>query len=198
MTRLGDKIQRVATPPTRTRLGEAVAGTGAIVYRDVTIPIAGGVRAKMRLLGHDEQMTATAALAERLRALRLEDDWLSKDTIEQERARQYLVIACRDPEDPIKPIGSTEDWANSAITSPVLIGLWIEYADMVATFDPAHVELTAEDLRDIPAAIEKKSVRSLVSFGSSKLANWLLSTGAPPAVSPIPMYSPESAPITTP
>lgn len=196
MAKLGDKLHGGAAAAARTRLGAAVAATGAITYRDVVIPVAGGVRCKMRLLGHDEQMAATAAFAERVRELRLDADWLSKDTLEQERARQYLMRACRDPDDVGRQVGDAEDWSSEAINGPILIGLWIDYADMVATFDPAGADqldpLSAEDLRDLAAAVEKKSVATLVAFGSSKLARYLLSSADQPATSLPPKSSPGS------
>lgn len=208
MTRLGDATRSAAAElahagaaqvaATRTPLGEALAGTGAVVKRTVTVPLGAGVPAAMRLLGHDEQVLATVQMAIALRDVDLTIDWLWKDLVEQERARQYMAIALRDPNDPDKPLGTLEDWRHPSITGPVLIRLWLEYADMVQEYDPAGDQLDEVDARGIADAIEKKSAPRLVAFGSAKLASFLLSTAGRPATSPTPKSSPGPAPSDEP
>lgn len=199
MSKLGD---RLAAPAPKSApasiLGHALAGSGAIVYRDVVIPVAGGdgVRAKLRCLGYGEELDAVAALGEQMRAAQLENDWLSRDVIEAERARQYLARACRDPADPSKPIGTIEDWRSPAIT-PVLLRLWIEYSDHVVGYDPQGAELSQADADQIAAAAQKKSRDQLTSFGSALLASWITSMADRLWPSPTPTSSAGSLPDTT-
>lgn len=190
--------EQAAAAAARTPLGEALAGTGAVIERAVVVPIGAGVPATMRLLGHDEQVLATAHMAIALRDVDLGIDWLWKDLVEQERARQYMAIALRDPADPAKPLGTLEDWRHPSITGPVLIRLWLEYADMVQEFDPAGDQLDEVDVLGIADAIEKKSAPRLVAYGSARLASFLLSTAGRPATSPTPKSSPGPAPSDEP
>lgn len=180
-----------SAPEVATALGAALAGSGVVVYRPVTLQLGGGVKARMRLLGLDEELAATVAFAARLAAVMLDATPMTADIIEQERARQYLMRAVFD-EDGVTPIGTVEEWSHVSITSAVLQPLWIEYGDMRASYDPCADPLPEGEIAMILDAIEKKNAAYLVACGTTTLVRWLLSTDARPAGSPAPKSSPSS------
>lgn len=186
MTPIGAELDRVALD---TPIGRACAEAGAVVHRPHVLPIGSGVPISMRVLGPDEELEAVAEFAERIRAVKINPDWLSTDVVEGERARCYLARACRDPLDLGKPAGTPAQWRHPSITGPIISWLWVEYADLVATFDPFGGELLTADITDIEAAVEKKKVGALASFGSWKLARYLLSSADRPPTSPTPPSS---------
>lgn len=201
--RLGREQAQVDLPPAppavASALGAALAGAGALVYRPVTVQVGAGVPARMRLLGHDEEIAATVAFGQRLAELAIGDVTpLTADVIEQERARQYLMRAVFD-QDGVTPIGTAEEWGHASITAAVIHPLWIEYADLRSAHDPCAEPLPDGDVAMIARAVEKKSARFLIGCGSITLVRWLLTTGAQPAASPTPRSSPssDSDPTTT-
>lgn len=212
MSRLGREIATAATVPSAaaapaaatTALGMALAGSGVLVYRDVTVLIGAGVPARIRLLGHDEEVAATVAFGAELLERAIGDSTpLTADVIEQARARQYLqraVFEAGPPGSPEVPFGSPADWRHVAITSAVLGPLWIEYADLREAFDPLADPLPAAEAKAIAEAVQKKSAAYLVACGTSTLVRWLLSTAGQHATSPTPTSSSssEDSPPTTP
>ena len=166
-----------------TELERACADGGAVTHRPYEIPIGTArVPVAMRVLGPDEELEATAEYSAKIRAIapkgaELLADWLAIDTAEQMRARCYLARACRDPADTSKPAGPPAVWWDKAITSPVIVWLWAEYADLVVSHDPYGGELVITDPRDLAAlaaAVEKKSLAPLVALGPWRQARLLL------------------------
>lgn len=185
------KVPAAATAPAPvlSALGLALAGTGAVVYRDVVVRVGAGIPARMRLLGHDEEVAATVAFGGELLERQLGGDGspFVVDVIEQARARQYLarsVFAAGEPGSPEVPLGTAEDWRNVAITSAVLEPLWVEYADMRRALDGLADPLPPAEASAIADAVEKKNGQYLVACGTNMLVRWLLSTDGQPAGSP--------------
>lgn len=185
-------------PDQLTVLERACADGGAVDHRPFEIPIgAARVPVAMRVLGPVEELEATAEYAARLRAAapagaELLTDWLSTDVAEGMRARCYLARACRDPSDTSRPAGPPAVWWDKAITGPVIVWLWAEYADLVVAHDPYGGELVITDARDLAAlalAVEKKSPAPLVALGPWRQARLLLTLADQLAASRTPSSS---------
>jgi hypothetical protein len=114
-------------------------------------------------------------------------------SFESERAKQTLAVAAREA-DKVTPIGTLEDWG--ALDDDIIAACWFVYGDVRERLDPLGSEhVTADEVREIDAAIEKKNRMALLRFGVAKLSLYLLSTAARRASSPTPPSLPgESSP----
>jgi hypothetical protein len=188
MTKLGDMQTRAAATPTAnqsTRLGAFVVADlrGEIV----TLPVLGSVY--MQLVGHDVGNTIEGQTFAEMASHGLPPMGITGLSYEGERAKRTLAEAVRDPEDHSKPFGTLEQWGK--LDDDVIVACWHVYGDVRDRLDPIGLDsLTAEDVAQLDAALEKKNATALRSYGVAKLSLYLLTTAARPAISPTPPSSP--------
>lgn len=100
-----------------------------------------------------------------------------------EIAVRHLALAVRDPADTAKPLASLEEWRDC--DDDQIAALWQRYQDLREEIDPlANLEqLTEAEFAAIRLAAKKKppEVDLLTSYGSRKLAAFVISTVEPPA-----------------
>lgn len=153
---------------------------------DVTIPRT-SVKARMRLVGRAEALAITSETRRLFKALGLLDEQgrvvgVASDDWNGEIATRFLALAVRDPADTSKPLASLEDWREC--DDDQIEGLWSEYRDLREQLDPlgdGNAALTVAELDSIEAAVKKKASAVLMSFGSRKLATYLLTSAERPA-----------------
>lgn len=176
------------TEPDAKALGDGLSDLrGARVHIDVTIPrtkIAG----RMRLVDRDEAL----AIKSETRKLFARDGLLdtegrvvgvASDDWNAEIGVRHLAIAVRDPGDVEKPIASLAEWREC--DDDQIAGLWNRYQDLREQIDPLgeaeeSLRLSVEDLDVIREAVKKKAASVLMSFGSRKLAIYMLTSAGLP------------------
>ncbi len=153
----------------------AIELAGARVLVDVPIPRT-AVVGKMRLLTYGEVKSiridahkATAHLGLQWPALDATPEWSN------EIVTRTLALAIRDPADPSKPLASLSEWEECE--QDQLAVLYLQYEDHAATIDPIGklASLSATDIIEMRAAAKKKAPLLLTSFGSRKLASYIIS-----------------------
>jgi hypothetical protein len=163
----------------------------APTFVDVTVPRT-TVRGKMRLVTRAERFAAVADARRALEAAGMPVDASAVTALgahEQwhyELGARLLAVAVRDPEATDRQLASVDDWRKC--DDDQLDALWNRYQDLEAELDPLGLgaPLAAEDEAAIAAAAKKKDAAMLMSFGSRKLASYLLTSDDPPAISATP------------
>ena len=175
-----------ATPPAGDRAERLVdAVLGGVTYREVIVPRT-SVKGRMRLLQRGEEALVRSEcrreLAERHRIAPAAPGVLeSFPEWREERILRVLAIAVRDPADPSRPLAELDEW--STCDDVQLLALWDIYQDLEAELDPlgpSAPPLTAEEVGAIKSAAGKGSADLLMSFGSRRLALFVISTAAAP------------------
>lgn len=103
---------------------------------------------------------------------------------ESERARRALSMSCRDPDDHSKPFGTLEEWG--VLDSTILNLAWTAWSDVRERLDPMAVPLTEDVALAVQAAVKKKDVPLLRTFGVATLSLWLASMADQLSTSPSP------------
>ncbi|HEX6022557.1 MAG TPA: hypothetical protein VFZ00_11220 [Solirubrobacter sp.] len=99
------------------------------------------------------------------------------------RTALTLAHAVRNPENKDERVGTAEEWRS--IDIDLILACGLVYNDVRERLSPVAMgAITAETLRDIRLAIEKKNAMRLRSHGVVALSLYLLSTADPPATSP--------------
>lgn len=197
-TKLAGAIATAAAdkPPAAHRFAAAIASARPL--KPIKIPGL-EVTALLTLIGTERALDIEADVTRAMLRRGLPETQLNGGIWELERARHVLAEAVLD-DDPEKrtdppPIGTLADWGK--LPKETIAALWSEYDDLSQEHDPADVALTDDERLVLAAAIEKKSVPLLRSFGAKRLTAWLLTTAAPPASSPTAESSPgDSSPAS--
>jgi hypothetical protein len=141
----------------------------------------------MRLLSRREIFAVTAETrrelidggfpvdAAALTSLGAHEQWM------YELAARVLAISVRDPKNVELALAPLDDWRG--LDDDQIAALWQQYQDHEALIDPlgAKVELDEVEVAAILAASKKKDAATLMSFGSQKLATYLLTSADPPS-----------------
>lgn len=174
-----------------TEAGEQNAvSLGARVHDPIVIPRT-DTRGAMRVLGRDESFGLLAEVREVFKSANLIDDRgrvleVAVAEWNNEIAVRHLAIAVRDPDDTSKPLAPLSQWRDECDDEQIA-ALWGEYQDLRDRLDPLGDEsilagnLTATDVELMRDAVKKKEPSVLLSFGSRKLASFLLSSVEQPA-----------------
>lgn len=159
---------------------------GAREHVDVVVPRT-ETHGRMRLLSRAEVLKVKADARTYFAELGMPNDPTSLATgghvIEWnlEIAVRHLAIAVRETHDEKMPLASLEDWRDYCDDDQIGT-MWQFYNDLAARLDPVNSNaLTEDETHEIEAAVKKKDEGSLISYGSSKLASFLLSTAKPPS-----------------
>lgn len=183
MTALGRKIAGDAKSTAASRLSAFVAD-GARAGMEVELPKLG--RAYIELIGSRVAQNIDQSAIKSLHA-ELGDSVAGSfvgGMLEFERAIRTLAEAVRDPDDHSKPFGTRGEW--ESLDAGAVNACWHVYGDVVEQLDPIDAPVTADELRTIRAAVEKKSPMLLRSFGVAKLSRYLLTTAEQLSASPTP------------
>lgn len=181
-----------------SRLGKILAGGAAIDRcRDIDIPRLGP--AKLRLLRRREEEAVDVALASWAQKV-AEERGASVDALiatgimplAKRRVHETLAIAVRDPDDPDKPFGTLEEWAE--LDDDLLGELNVAYEDLREENDPIARPLTDAQVEEIWAAIGKKNWNLLCACGARMLVSFLRTTGVRRPTSASPSASPGDSP----
>lgn len=168
-------------------VGSAIAETlGARAHIDVMIPRT-DVAGKLRLVDRAEALEIKAAVRALFKRKDLLDGEgnvipLAVDDWNAEIAVRHLSVAIRNPDDVTKPLDTIDEWR---MCDDEQIGaLWHRYQDYRDLTDPLgdhDIALSDADVSMMREAVKKKEPSVLMSFGSRKLAIFLLTSAAPPA-----------------
>jgi hypothetical protein len=165
------------------RLVDAVLG--AVAFRDVAVPRT-QVKGRMRLLTRAE----TAQVNVDLRREMADRYHLTEPTpgmfeafaeYREERVLRTIAVAMRDPADPSRPLADLDEWATC--DDQQLVALWEAYKDLQDELDPLGPSapgLTGEEVAALKAAAGKGEADLLMSYGSRRLALFVITSAAPP------------------
>lgn len=173
-------MNRLSLKPSDTPVASAIAGwvLTSRVFREITVPRT-EVKARMRLLTRAEtqQVDADAMTWLADRGYKVAPDASSRAPVTEwhmEIAFRSVAIAVRDmaSDTPLAPLETWRECDDKQIEQ-----LWSRYQDLEEELDP----LEAGNLDDaqvdlLVAAVKKKDVAVLRSFGSRTLARFLLTT----------------------
>lgn len=176
------------TEPNAITIGEGLAELrGAREHIDVTIPrtkIAG----RMRMVDRDEALTIKSETRKLFASKGLLDEQgrtvaVAIDDWNAEIGVRHLAVAIRDPKDESKTLDSLAEWR--LCDDDQIAGLWNRYQDLREQLDPLGdaeetLRLSVEDLEVIREAVKKKAASVLMSFGSRKLAIYMLTSADTP------------------
>ena len=185
MTRLGRTVVVPEAPVRSTRLAAAVAG-GPLSRELIEIPRLGP--AWIVLAGHSTVQRIEGETYAEMEKLGIGLSALTALTYEAERAVRTLAEAVRDPDDVALAFGTLVEW--QGLDSDTIAGAWFVYGDVRERLDPMVGAISDEDLKAIRQAVSKKNLIQLRSFGVSKLAASMITTGDPPSNSPSPKSTP--------
>lgn len=165
---------------------DGVRALGAREHVDVTVPRT-SVKGRMRLVGRSEALAITTGTIASFKAAGLINDQglvfgVASDDWNGEIAVRYLAVAVRDPKDERKPLASLDEWREC--DDDQIESLWSEYRDMRERLDPlgdGNAMLSDSDLAMLESAVKKKESALLMSFGSRKLATFMLTSAERPA-----------------
>lgn len=173
------------TESNAVKIGAGLAeNLGARVHIDVTIPRT-SIAGRMRLVDRSESLAITAETRRLFKTIGLIDDQgrvVSADDWNAEIAVRHLALAVRNPEDTGKPLDSLEEWR--LCDDDQIEALWSSYRDLRQQIDPLSDESTPvsdADLETMRTAVKKKESSVLMSFGSRKLASFILTSAEQPA-----------------
>jgi hypothetical protein len=175
-----------------TDVEDLVDLVGARRHIDVVIPRT-QITAKMRLCSRRE---ISEARAEARRALQAEGFPVDASAVaalgageewQYELAVRTLAVAIRNPKKTELALASLDDWREC--DDDQIAALMKTYDDFAARIDPLGENapgLTEPEVHALIAAAKKKDADTLMSFGSRKLASFILTSAFPPASSPTP------------
>jgi len=176
-----------------TETAERVASLlGSRVYVPITVPRT-DVVGHMRLIGRDEVFGIKVAIREKFKAAGLVDDRgrvleIAVDDWNNEIAVRHVALAMRaEPHDEAAPLAPLDQW-RAECDDEQIASLWGDYCDLRDRLDPLGDEsilrgvLDAGDIETMRAAVKKKEPSVLMSYGSRKLASFILSSAELPAV----------------
>jgi hypothetical protein len=154
---------------------------------DVTIPRAmvngAPVVGRMRLLTRAEAKEVRHATRLALRELGLDEAATSPAPERYAEFHEEIVtrtlataIRCTDVDAPLAPL---EEWTLCA--DDQLDALWARYQDLAQSVDPIGRTLDESLVAAIRDAAKKKEVAILISYGSSALASYAITTADPPS-----------------
>ena len=177
---------RPASEPSTNRLAGLLGGGREHV--EVTIPRT-TIKGLMRLLSRSERSEVHAsARAFMLASLQTSDPnaLLTPMSIAEwnaEVAIRTLAVAVRAPEDKLEALDSADTWRD-ALDDDQVAALYDQYKDLADRLDPIGDDaapLSEPELAQLDAAVKKKDAAILMSFGSRRLASYMLTLAAPPA-----------------
>jgi hypothetical protein len=188
------RLRPTVSPSPRATAEQAeqlAAGLGSRVCIDVLIPRT-QTAAKMRLLSRKERFEAYAEAREAMTAAGFPVDGTAYTSLGADEQWQYelgvriLAQAIRDPRDPDRSLAPVDEWREECDDDQIN-ALFEQYKDHQERVDPfASEHLSDAEQASLEAAAKKKDIDLLMSFGSRKLALFLLTTADPPASSPPP------------
>jgi hypothetical protein len=174
-----------------TDVEQLVDLVGSRRHVDIVIPRT-QIAAKMRLGSRREvseaRSDARRALQEAgfpvdasaVTALGAGEEW------QYELSVRLLAVAIRNPSKTELALASVDDWREC--DDDQIAALMRQYDDFAARVDPLGEEgagLTDAEMIELVAAAKKKDADLLMSFGSRKLASFILTSASRPATSPI-------------
>lgn len=143
---------------------------------DVTVPRT-EVKGRMRLLTRAETKSVRADARRECQRLGLKDEEYGRDFLDEVGVRS-VALAVRQPGNEALALAPLEEW--EACDEDQIAALWQQYKDLEEHLDPLGAECTEAEVTLIAEAAKKKDAILLRSFGSRKLASFLLTSGAPP------------------
>jgi hypothetical protein len=164
-----------------TELAER-ALTGARVFVDITIPRT-EIRGKMRLVSRAELFAINATARRELQEAGFPVDGTAITALGASEQWQYeigartLAIAVREPGNVERALASVEEWREC--DDDQIAALYQQYTDLAHRIDPLGDEgngLTEIEIEQLTAAAKKKDSGILISFGSRKLASFILTS----------------------
>lgn len=164
----------------------AVSLSGARVHVDVVVPRT-SIKGRMRLVSRAEVSAIRAESrsyligsgfpvdAAGISAMGALDEWNA------EMAVRHLAIAIRSADDEDEPLSTLEEWRDC--DDDQIAAMWQEYRDLERRLDPLGnlATLTEAEGIAIRDASKKKDADLLTSYGSRKLAAFLITSADPPA-----------------
>lgn len=152
---------------------------------DVEIQGLGPVR--IELLGMRETQEVESDTYQSMKHHGLEIDGVTAERYELERATRALARAVRDPADRTRAFGTLAEWEQ--LDNTLINAAWLAYGDVRERLDPLSVPATEAERTAIELAVKKNDAILLRSFGVVRLAGFMLSSAAPPSISPDPNSS---------
>jgi len=158
--------------------------TGARIHVDVTVPRT-AVVGKMRVLTRRETAIVRAECRASLAALNLTGPVEQYREWHEELATRTVAVAVRSPRDVSQSLASLEAWEQC--DEGQIGDIWQRYKDLCNEVDPIGVEaLTPDELTLMEAAAKKGEASLLLSFGSCRLAAYVITTASQQPTSPTP------------
>lgn len=154
----------------------------------VTMPILGRVWVELagEMVVDEIEGEVYAAMAK----LNILPTALNGATYDNRRAALTLAWAVRDPDNHDVRAGTQEQWL--ALDLELIAACSAVYTDVRERLNPLSFPMAPEEFDAIRRAHEKKNPAMLRTFGVVSLSNYLATTDAPPASSP--MTPPSSGP----
>lgn len=188
---MNGRLRPTAEPRTggMSELAEG-ALTGARVYVDVSIPRT-ELRGRMRLVSRSELFTIQAETRRTMQDAGFPVDGTAITALGALEQWQYeigartLALAVRELGTD-RALASIEEWREC--DDDQIAALYQEYQDLAARIDPLGDggSISELELAQLVEAAKKKDRATLISFGSRKLASFILTSADQPASSPIP------------
>lgn len=152
---------------------------GARVHVEVTVPRT-AIRGQMRVLSLHEQAAIRYEAREFLLGKKLVEPLNAYREWHEEMAVRTLAVAVRNPHDLDDTLATLEAW--SQCDEGQIDPLWQRYKDLQESLDPLGRERMDEaEYLAMQDAAKKKDVSLLMSYGSSKLAAFAISTVGQPS-----------------
>jgi hypothetical protein len=201
-TRLGNLINsKPLQPPTGGATKMQAALSGSRVLEAVLLPGL-DTQAMMTLVGSERFLDIEGEVVLAMETRKLAPGTWNEGKFELERAKRVLAEAVRE-HDPLAkaegrvppPFGSLAEWGQLAPS--IINAIWGQYAELVERFDPLADLTTLEPIEamELRAAIEKKNLSVLRSFGLQKLCAYLLTSGDQHASSQTPKFGAGPEPL---
>lgn len=165
----------------KERSAVAVELVGARVFVDVTVPRT-SIKGRLRVLTRGENKSiriearkATAHLGLQSPHLEITREW------NEEIATRTVALAVRAADDVSRPLAPLEDWEECE--DDQIGALYKLYEDHADQLDPLSVavDLTEADVLEMREAAKKKQTLLLMSYGSSRLAAYAITTAELPS-----------------
>jgi hypothetical protein len=195
-TRLGAALAAKDVPATTAGNAFSASLAGARVCDRFELKLGNGivVTCAITLLGGEALLVVESEVRRRMAEMGIPNDVSTQGDYEFLRARHILERAVREW-DPVKgasapPLGTHEQWGD--VIPESIRAAYARYNELREMHDPLgdDVLLSKVELDEIEAAIQKKNRDLLRYFGLQRVTAYLLTLGAPPAISPIPTSPP--------
>jgi hypothetical protein len=151
---------------------------GARVFVDVAVPRT-AIVGKMRILSRSERLGVRVEAREYLERLGITGPAVEASTEwHEEIATRTVAVAMRDPSNLDDTLASLEAW--NTCDEGQIDHVWQAYKDLQDRLDPLDEasRLSDEQFAAILQDAKKKDLGLLMSYGSSKLAGFAISTAA--------------------